>query len=300
MIADSPNLESWERGPVADVATAIADLKRRHAACPPVRLLSAASADGLPADDQAAVMAHVSSCPGCLALQADLDSLDPADVDPAAVDRILADVRRDARNEQVSGRQSWTRWVPVPLAAGIVILAIGVVEHNRQRPVAPLPAVAPVAAPAVAVVPPPPAVPGPALQKPSVKLTMLALTWRSADNAGKDFASEIAPALEAFRADQYAQAEQMLGALAPHHPNAVEVPFYQGVSQLFLGRNRDALATLRRASSLADDSFAADVSWYLGIALVRSNHAAEAHTRFAALCRGKSAYASLACEANEQ
>jgi len=149
----------------------------------------------------------------------------------------------------------------------------------------------------VAAEPAPPAAPAPRpqLDKPAVKLSMLALTWRGASEGG-GFATDIAPALDAFRADRFDEAERVLRVLAPRYPTSVEIPFYQGVSLLFLDRPADAIGPLRRAARLADALFAADAAWYLGVALQRAGHVTEARTRFAALCRGAGVYARRACE----
>jgi hypothetical protein len=296
MSATSRELESWEREPFADAAAVIDDLRRRCVGCPPARVLSAAAADGLPADIQAIVAAHVESCPACLALQADLEQLDPVGLEPADVERILERSRRldEAAPRRFWGR--WTAWVPASLAATAAIAAIAYVASNW----APIPRpVAPAATEPVASLPAtrPAAGTSPELQKPAVKLTMLALTWRNGSEAGGGFAEAIAPALDAFRRDRYDESARLLAPLAARYPSSVEIPFYQGVSELFLGRNQEAAATLRGAQPLADDAFAADISWYLGIALARSGHAVEAHARFVALCAGKSVYAARACDA---
>jgi hypothetical protein len=299
MSASSRQLESWERGPFADAAPVIDDLRRRCAGCPPVRVLSAAAADALPADAQAVVAAHIESCPACLSLRADLEGLEPVELDAADIRRILARVERAKEPAARSIWRRWTAWVPASLAAAAAILAFVVMSPDRGlRPApavtAPVP---PVAAVSPSAPPPLPAVPSPGLQKPPVKLTMLALTWRNGNQAGGGFAEAVAPALNAFRADRYDEAARLLDGLAERFASSVEIPFYQGVSQLFLGRNQEAVATLRRAHQLADDTFEADAAWYLGIALARSGHGDEARARFVALCAGKSVYAAQACDA---
>jgi hypothetical protein len=295
----SRDLESWEREPFADAAPVIDDLRRRCVGCPPARVLSAAAADALPADVQAAVVVHIESCPTCLALRADLEHLDPVELGAGDVEGILAHVRRDAEPAPRRLWSRWTTWVPVSLAATAAILAVVFATPNRApvpASVAP-PAAPPMAAAAPAAPSPAPAMPVPDLQKPPVKLTMLALTWRNGSEAGGGFAEAIAPALNAFRADRYDESARLLDGLAARYPSSVEVPFYQGVSQLFLGRDQDAVAALRRAQRLADGTFEADTEWYLGIALARSGHDVEARARFTALCRGKSVYVAQACDA---
>jgi len=107
----------------------------------------------------------------------------------------------------------------------------------------------------------------------------------------------MAPGVAAYRAGRFDEAERAFAGLQSRFPSAVEVPFYLGVSQLFLGENREAATSLESAARLADDSFAADVSWYLAIAWQRAGRAAEARKGFATLCRGTSPYAARACDA---
>jgi hypothetical protein len=297
MNAKSSELEAWERDQFAEAAPAIDALRRERAGCPPVRVLSAAGAQALPAEEQSAVVEHVASCRMCRDLQADLESLDPAVVAPVMVDQIFRQVRQQAEAESRPAGVSWRVWLLGSFAAAaLVVVAVAGYQRGHQ----PAPA-ADVPPPVVATVPrppvPPPAdAPGPALEKPPVKLTMLALTWRGADR-GASFAKEIAPALDAYRADRFDEAARKLGALAVHYPASVEIPFYQGVSLLLLGLPAEAIGPLRRANQVADDTFAADASWYLGIALQRAGQFAEARTRFSALCRGSSPYADRACSA---
>ncbi len=296
MSAISRELETWEREPFAHAAPAIDDLRRRCAACPPARVLSAAAANALPAEEQAAVAAHVESCGPCAALQADFDLLEPVTLDPSDAESLLSRIRREARPARQARWSRWTVWLPVSMATATALLAIVFARPVKVAAPAASAPNAQAAGPAEAAPTPPAAVPVPELEKPAVRLTMLALTWRNGAEPG-GFAEAVAPALDAFRADRYADADEKLAALADRYPSSVEVPFYQGVSRLFLGRNQEAVEPLRRARRLADETFAADASWYLGIALARSGHSAEAHLRFAALCRGKSAYAARACEA---
>jgi len=299
MTASYRQLEPWECEPFAEASPAIAEMRRRCADCPSARLLSAAAAEALPADEQEAVAAHVASCPTCRDLQADFERLDPVPLEVSAVEKMLRQVARQAKAESRPSPRRWTYWVPVSaaVAAGFLLLVFaGRALGPAPAPVSPTP-VPNLAVAAPVPTPPPVVAPGPALEKPPVKLTMLALTWRSGEGT-IDFAADIAPALDAFRADRYDEAARKLQALAPRYPSSVEIPFYRGVSQLFLGSDNDAVNSLRRAQRLADDTFASDAAWYLGIALARSGHVIEARVRFESLCRGgTSPYAERACAA---
>lgn len=296
-------LESWERRELGRLAPAIDELRRQRNACPPARALSASAAGALPDEAQAAVEAHVASCEQCRELQADLAYLEPADIGSRAATRILEHVRRQAAQSDRPHRVGWRVLVPISIAASILLM-IGIAGYRTGPRVSPAaasqpPAVA-AAQPPEAAPPAPPAavaIPGPPLEKPAVKLTMLALTWRGASD-GKNFAEDIAPALDAFRADQFDKADRELSALVDRYPASVEIPFYQGVSRLFLDRPAGAVGPLRRASRTADETFASDAAWYLGLALQRAGHVTEAHARFAALCRESTPYAERACAAS--
>jgi hypothetical protein len=293
MSAESRDLESWERDPFTEASPLIDGLRRRCAGCPPVLVLSAAAAGALPPESQAAVDTHVDACPLCLALRSDLEQLEPVVLSGEDADRILGGVVSPGRPAR-SGRWSWSAWVPASLA-GAVLVAMLLFAVTRPGPgpaaVPPVPASTPASAEPVA----PPSPPGPALTKPAVKLTMLALTWRSAAGAG--FAEDIAPAMTAFREDRFAVAQTLLARLARRYPSSVEIPFYQGVSELYLHRAEAAVGSLRRAERLADDTFLADARWYLGIAMARAGFPAEARSRFEALCAGTNPYKAAACEA---
>ena len=287
------NLESWERKEYGQVAPALDELRRQREACPPAFAVSAAAVFALPDDEQSAVEAHVASCSMCRDLQADFERLEPVGIPARTEDRILEEVRKRAATKTRPAVFGWRLLVPASVAV-VVLVVVGIAGNRHGRLPAPG---APSLPPVVVAAPAPPAAPAPRpqLDKPAVKLSMLALTWRGASD-GRSFATDVAPALDAFRADRFDEAERALRVLAPHYPTSVEIPFYQGVSLLFLDRPADAIGPLRRASRLADELFAADADWYLGVALQRAGHATEARTRFAALCRGAGAYARRACE----
>jgi hypothetical protein len=295
------DLETWERGDCAAAASVIEALRRERRACPPATAISAAAAGALPDDEQRMVDAHVATCHLCRDLQADFERIEPAELDAGSQHRILVNVRRRA---EAANRPSPFGWrILVPVSVGFAVLVLIAVAWRRPGPVpaGPTPgsravAVAQPAVPPPSAEKPPAAAPGPALEKPEIKLSILALTWRGAAD-GRGFAEEIAPALDAFRSDRFDEAARALGALAPRYPTSVEVPYYEGVSLLFLGRPADAVGQLRRARRLADATFAPDIDWYLGVALYRAGHATEARARFASICRGAGPYATRACGA---
>ncbi len=291
------DLESWEREWLEGAGSAVEAAREASAQCPSFRLLSAAAAEVLPPEEQRAVEAHVAACESCRAFQADLAAIEPDALEPAEVDSGLAAIRRAVESEANPGRRAWWRTALATTALAVIAVAVvwRVAPRGPALPARPgLPPAAPVAAPLTSTAPEPAASPagqspaGPALDKPDVKFTMAALAWRSPGGTANEFLAAIAPAVNAYRAGQYGDAENEFAKLRSRFPGSVEVPFYQGVSQLFLGKNPEAAASLESAARLSDDSFAADVSWYLAIACQRAGRPAEAREKFAALCRGAS------------
>jgi hypothetical protein len=134
------------------------------------------------------------------------------------------------------------------------------------------------------------------LEKMDVKLTPRALVLRRNGATGR-FLDDLAPALDAYRAGDYQRAVTSFSEQEAQYPTAVEIPFYRGVSRLFLNDVPGALADLRRARTLADDTLAPDITWYLAVADERSGDRAAARTELDTLCRGASAYAARACAA---
>lgn len=286
MSATARGPEAWERAPLRAAAAVIDDLRRRCASCPPVRTPSPAAIDFTSLEIRSDVQAHIDSCPACLALRAALEEVGPGSVgEEEAV---------DAAGTRASGRYP-AIWLAVPAAAAAVLAVTVIGTPHRDRfpaPIVPALAKGPTASSLLTSHDRPAE---PVLTKPEVKLTMLALRWRGGGQPGAGFAEAVAPALQAFRADNYEESRRLLAALASRYPSSVEIPFYQGVSELFLGLYRDSVITLQRAGRLADAAFAADAAWYLGIALSRAGEVSEARARFAALCKGENEYAARAC-----
>jgi predicted Zn-dependent protease len=186
-------------------------------------------------------------------------------------------------------------WIPALAAAAVLIVMIAVVRRGGaparslgqpsqpsvERQVA-------TASPARA-----PALP---LDKPDVKLTSAALVLRS---AGRDarFVDDIAPALDAYRANDYVEADRRFVELETRYPKSVEVTFYRAIAQLFLDDPRGALLSLQAARRIDDDSFAPEIAWYLAVAYERAGDSTRARSELDSLCRGSSAYAPKACDA---
>jgi len=153
--------------------------------------------------------------------------------------------------------------------------------------------------PAVAVAPP---VAAPPLQlafnKPDVRLSAAALTWRGA-TSDNQLLADLKPALDAYRQNDYETANRLLTTLSSRYPDAVEIHFYQGISRLFLNDASAAVNSFAAAEKVADDTFIADIMWYRAIAEQRAGNGADARARLESLCHG-SRSPERACAALEQ
>jgi Tat protein translocase TatC len=266
-----------------------------------LRLIRASRVDALPEGMQAAVTAHIAGCNSCRRLQADLDSLPPpSEVTRREAQRILSRVRRSARAEgtkTVLPRRAlfWRLAFVTACLACAAVITYWQVRRPALAPELPDQAASLNQKAAQAELP------GAFwLEKPDVKLTPAVLTWRGRNESGQKFLDDITPALDAYRADRFAEAADSLAALSSRYPDSIEVYFYLGVSRLFLGDYEAAVETLQKAARFADNAFMADVSWYLGLALQRAGRIPDARARFASLCNGKSTYAARACAAVEE
>jgi hypothetical protein len=121
------------------------------------------------------------------------------------------------------------------------------------------------------------------LERPEVRISLRALTWRGSERANPILAA-LKPALDAFRNGDYQTADREFSVAAKTYPDLIEVAFYQGISRLFLGDVPGALSSLRQAEEQRDEAFANDVSWYLAVAEERAGNIAAARVRIAALC----------------
>jgi predicted Zn-dependent protease len=285
--------EDWdddERQALEDLGPEIDRVRARHRGDPPFDLLCAADADALPEPLQEAMAAHLQQSAWSRALVEGAAEADgPLDAD--GEQRVLARIARSARSTETASRWRMRAWMPALAAAAVLVVMVAV---WRQSPVPDS-------------LPPPPepnaTAPAPArtfvlpLDKPDVKLTQAALVLRS---AGRDatFVDDIAPALNAYRANDYADADRRFAALETRYPKSVEVVFYRAIARLLQNDASGAATSLQAARRLDDGSFAPEIAWYLATAYERTGDSVRARSELDSLCRQRSsALASRACEA---
>jgi hypothetical protein len=270
-----------EREALEPVLDEIEALRTAHASDPSLDLLRAARGQALPDDLQGRVSRRLEASAWSRTLVEGAEQAEPS-LPRHDEDRILARLRREGG--RVERPPIWRQLrVPALATAGVALIAVVVVRLSAppttQAPPASAPTVSlptPAQAPVVRA--------HLSFDKPSVKLSPRALTYRGA-SGDKDFLTAIRPALDAFRDDDYARADREFAALAPRYPQAVEIPFYQGVARLFLNDAEGAATALTAAERVADSSFAPDIAWYRAVADERAGRLNEAKTRLDLLCR---------------
>ncbi len=292
-----------ERRALADVQGELDRIRARHRNDPPFELLRAAHAEALPDSLQAELTEHLQQNAWSRTLVDDAAD-DEVSIGADAERRLLARIQRDARRESGAssgardGSQAATKWwsswwVPALATAAILVVMVGVLRQAQSDRPATQPSQTTAATPAAPTPAPSFALP---LDKPEVKLTAMALVLRSSGR-GATFVDEVAPALNAYRAGNYTEADRLFGALEPRYPQSVEVAFYRGVSRLFLNDAAGAVQSLQTARRLDDETFAPEIAWYLAVAHERAGNPARARAELESLCRGKSPFAPRACEA---
>jgi hypothetical protein len=218
-----------------------------------------------------------------------------------AGDLLSADDRqRLLRRIQRNTRQSWspstwlgTSWPQVLAAAAAIVVVAGgwiVWRSTRPSPSAPPPktvATQP-AAPTYVL----------ALNHPVIRVSPAALTYRG--SGASSLLADLKPAFDALRRDDYATVARELTPLVDRYPAAVEVPYYQGVAQLFLGNPAAALDRFAEAERRADATFAADILWYQAIASERAGDLDATRRRLHTLCVGQTARSTDACAAEHK
>jgi hypothetical protein len=241
---------------------------------------------------QARVSEHLAESPWSRALVAGVNDVERP-LDPASADRLLA---RITLSTNPGRSRRWAGfWAPLAATAAALILVTTVWLARRESPATTAPAPLPATPPATVArnEPPPFELP---LRPPDVRLSVAALTWRGPSGT-TSLVDDLAPALDAFRQSDYARAAQALEPLERRNPRALEPPYYRGISLLFLNDPNGAIDELHKAERLADDTFSADVAWYLAVAEQRAGRTADARARLEPLCRKANPHATDACDA---
>ena len=265
-------------------------LRERHRDDLPVQILRAADTGALPDVLQETAAAAIEGSEWNHALVADVND-GSAVLSQHAEDRLLARIHRDAQRRP-AGRPTWFAqfWRPAlaVAAAGVLVTTVvwrleapAVINHPAPETVAPVPA-----APAFHL----------GLDKPDVKLTAMALVRRSAGR-NATFADDVAPAMNAYRAGDYSTAAAEFARVASIYPESVEIPFYLGISRLFLNDPPGAVDALQTARRVTDGTFRADIGWYLAVAQERAGRPDAAQAELTSLCSGTSSYSKRACDA---
>jgi hypothetical protein len=281
-----------EREALEPVADEIALLRDRHANDPSLDLLRAAHADALPPNLQSRVSDHLAESAWSRALVDGANDVDHT-LDAASADRLYARITKSPADRPIGFSAMRFASRLVAAAAAVIIIAALWVSWRGTTPSA-QPA-NPNAPPATVARAEPARFDLP-LTKPDVRLSVSALTWRGPSGASS-LVDDLAPALDAFRASDYARASQMLEPLERQYPKAIEPPFYRGISLLFLNDPGAAIDELQTAARLADSTFSMDVAWYLAAADIRAGRPVAARVYLESLCRTTNVHTAAACDA---
>jgi len=279
-----------ERQALAPLERELANLREIHGDDPPLDLLRAARTGVLPDELQQRTLAHLETSAWSRTLAEGADDADAA-FDRSAADRLLSRIQQQTRD---AGHRTDRRPIWAPVLVFVSVAAALVVAVGIWRRIAPAPQEGP-APVAQRPVQPAPVVLALELAKPDVKVTSAALLVRG--EGGSRFVDDVAPGLNAYRAGDYADAARALEAVQSAYPRSVEIPFYLGVSRLFLNDASGAVRALESARALNDPSFADDVAWYLAVAYERAGSSPQSRALLERLCTGNSTYAARACAA---
>ena len=284
-----------ERRLLQNVGAELEQVRARHRGDPPFELLRAADAHALPEPLQEGMTDHLARSAWSRALVAGADDVEVA-LEPDAERGLLARIKREGCAAPQAARW-WSRaWLPALAAAAMLVVAVVVFRQGElARPLeqptsTPETEVASITPPSEFTLP---------LDKPDVKLTASALVLRSAGR-NVTFVDEIAPAIDAYRRNDYAEADKQFAALAARYPQSVEIAFYRAIARLFLNDAAGAIQSLQAARRVDDDTFAPDIAWYLAVAHEQTGERTRARAELDALCKGRSTYASKACDATQK
>jgi hypothetical protein len=199
-------MDAEERDALARLGPELGVLRTRHAQDPAVELLRAARAGVLPEDVQARADRYLAESRWSRTLLEGLEDVgEDAQLDGQQAARLLSRIARDARGRR-RFRGVWL-WPVFATAAATIAAAVLVIPGGPREDSVPERSQSE---------PPPQAQPQSGrtastptyrlpLDKPPVKISAAALTWRGSESSG-DLLSDLKPALEAFRADRYESA----------------------------------------------------------------------------------------------
>ena len=279
-----------ERKALEDIEPLIDELQSRHAADPSIDVLRAARAGVLPEEIQRRVSQQLDASPWNRVL-VDGVSGDQGGLTADDQSRLLRRIKEEAaRSAEPSPRRWVWLWQPAFATAAVVVVVAATVWllRGREAPPSPEPETQ------VAVNEPPPVVPPVLpLDKPVIKISAAALTFRGASD--NQLLADLKQPFDAIRADDYRTAVDAFSSLARQYPMSVEVAYYDGVARIFLDDPAGALASLARAEQIGESSFASDIAWYQAVALERAGRRDEARDRLRALCDAKGARSAEAC-----
>ena len=279
-----------EREALDDLEPLLDALQTRHKTDPSIDLLRAARAGVLPEDVQHRVSRQLDESVWNRAL-VDGVSDDSPGLSADDRSRLLRRIQQESARETRPEPRRWLwLWQPAFAAAAVVVIAASVwlLRGRESTPVSPQEPEAQVAVNAPEVVPP--VLP---IDKPVIKISAAALTFRGASD--NQLLADLKPPFDAIRADDYRAAVDAFASLATRNPMSVEGAYYDGVARLFLDDPAGALASLARAEQIGDSSFAPDIIWYQAVAMERAGRRDEARARLRALCDQKGARSAEAC-----
>lgn len=306
--------DAAERAALAGLEPQIETMRARHAGDPPLDVLYAARHDVLPGEWQAQVDAHLRASAWSRALVEGLaaepqriaDDEDRLDAETEA--RLLARIRREAGATLPRSTSRWPRalpvWIGATAAAAILVALVVWAPRNATAPSAPERAAggAPAATEAPQARAAAPAAPFLLpFDKPDVRLSASALVWRGpeaeAPPGAQAYLRDLKPALDAYRAGDYAQADNAFARLRARYPRAIEICFYQGASRLLGGDPQASIEPLTLAEKIADSTFAPEVTLLLAVAEQRTGQADAARARLRRGCAPSEARTARVCAA---
>jgi len=228
----------------------------------------------LPEEVAREVRAHLADCDICVQLRNDLNTLSESIATEPFADRMPPGIFRR--------KISW--WVYGAFAAAAALVVIW--PRPQATPVRPTEPSAPVKY----------RLP---LEQAKLRLPLAsALTLRGAQSSSSSaYLKDLGIALEPYRAGNFAEAAVRLRTLQASYPQAVEPPFYLGVSQLLDGHAQASIPSFEQAQRIGGEALNEDVAWYLAVARERSGGWEPIKPFVEQLCKGSGEHRQAACEA---